>query len=284
MPVSSLYLLSAKSTPELAREESITRAKSGEKLPVAEVKCIIDAHKRSTIPATFRKPGDEVMATIKGTPLDNSREMDEPVVPRAKTVIEPPPVSDEVLQQRAAAAERIRALLGKPTPREDIGVDSAREVARLQARIDELQGEVRQRDIKIVGFESEVEERQSQFEQLQNEARSLLLQLAATKVQIEELKTKHRFSDVTGKPFLATIVELDMPVVWTPEEIIADIEHPNLTPEHLRRAAELLHDIADTLAARETKAVDAAPVPADDDPDIPAFLRRYPQTKPEVTH
>ena len=65
---------------------------------------------------------------------------------------------------------------------------------------------------------------------------------------------------MTGKPFLATIVELDMPVVWTPEEIIADIHHPNLTPEHLRRAAELLHYIAEALANRKPEA-DAAPKP-----------------------
>ena len=145
------------------------------------------------------------------------------------------------------------------------------ELAREDAGIDDLRAQVRLRDIKITGLESEVEE-------LQKEAKSLLLQFAAAKVQIEELKTEHRFRDVTGKPFLATIVELDLPVVWSAEEIIEDIDHPNLTPEHLRRAVELLHHIADALVARRAKPPpergDNAPPESDDGLGIPPLLRR----------
>jgi ParB-like chromosome segregation protein Spo0J len=184
------------------------------------------------------------------------------------------------------------ATVTQPTAqaRDDAGADSTGEVERMRARIDELQAEVCQRDIKIVGFESHVEE-------LQQLAKSQLLQIAAATCQIEEFKTKHRFRDVTGKDFLAVITELNMPVAWTPEEIIADITHPNLTPEHLRAAADLLHHIADALAVRRAQveagtktsaeaavdvvlAKDGNAVPTapsskvDDGLDIPASLRR----------
>jgi hypothetical protein len=43
-------------------------------------------------------------------------------------------------------------------PRDDIGSTSVGELARLQARVDELQAEVRQRDIKVVGLQSEIED------------------------------------------------------------------------------------------------------------------------------
>jgi Protein of unknown function (DUF3102) len=127
--------------------------------------------------------------------------------------------------------------------------DNSGEIARKLARLDELENLTRAQE---------------------RERRSLVLQLAAAVVQLEKLKTTHRFSDVTGKPFLATIVELDMPVVWTPEEIIADIEHPNLTPEHLRRAAELLHHIADALAARKPSPMPALAPAAPAPPSAPA--------------
>jgi hypothetical protein len=41
VPISSLYLLAAPSTPESACEEVITRAESGERLKHAEVQAII---------------------------------------------------------------------------------------------------------------------------------------------------------------------------------------------------------------------------------------------------
>jgi ribosomal protein S14 len=43
-------------------------------------------------------------------------------------------------------------------PGDDIGADSRTEAERLRARIEELQAQVRQRDIKITGLESEIEE------------------------------------------------------------------------------------------------------------------------------
>jgi hypothetical protein len=45
LPVSSVYLLAAPSTPEAARSEIIERAKGGEVPPVGEVKKVVDKHK-----------------------------------------------------------------------------------------------------------------------------------------------------------------------------------------------------------------------------------------------
>ena len=53
--------------------------------------------------------------------------------PARKTTTKPPPVSKEVLQQRAAAAERIRALMDGKT-RDDIGPTSNDEITRKNAR------------------------------------------------------------------------------------------------------------------------------------------------------
>jgi hypothetical protein len=48
LPVSALYLLAAPSTPEAAREEIVKRAKGGERVPVAEVKQVIETEKGKT--------------------------------------------------------------------------------------------------------------------------------------------------------------------------------------------------------------------------------------------
>jgi hypothetical protein len=77
--------------------------------------------------------------------------------PARKTTTKPPPVSAEVLQQREVAAERIRALMGGKT-RDDIGPASSGEIARLNARIDELQADKRRLEIENIGLRSEVEE------------------------------------------------------------------------------------------------------------------------------
>jgi hypothetical protein len=61
---------------------------------------------------------------------------------RAKAADPPPQPSNEMLQQRAAAAERIRALTGRPKPaHNDIGADSGGEIKRLRERNEELENE-----------------------------------------------------------------------------------------------------------------------------------------------
>jgi hypothetical protein len=49
VPISSLYLLAAPSTPEAARDEIIERAKSGERLKHEEVRAIIAAHSPAAV-------------------------------------------------------------------------------------------------------------------------------------------------------------------------------------------------------------------------------------------
>jgi hypothetical protein len=62
-------------------------------------------------------------------------------------------------QEREAAAERIHALMGgKTEPRDDIGPASTAELARLRARIEELQADKRRLEIENVGLRSEIEE------------------------------------------------------------------------------------------------------------------------------
>jgi hypothetical protein len=77
--------------------------------------------------------------------------------PARKTTAKPPPVSEEVLQRHAAAAERIPALMGGKT-RDDIGPASSGEIARLNARIDELQADKRRLEIENIALRTEVGE------------------------------------------------------------------------------------------------------------------------------
>jgi hypothetical protein len=245
------------------RDEVIERAKTGEAVPVAEVKRTIDK-------AKGRQPAHKPVRARRATThvcwqCGRRGEVGEVQEHRYPAYDD----ADVWLHDAciAAFAERQQPEVAAAAPGDDIGPGSTGEIARKEAEIEELK---------------------TQFEELQKEARSLLLQLAAAKFQIEELKTKHRFRDVTGKDLLAVITELDMPVGWTAEEIIAEITHPNLIPEHVRRAAELLHQIADALAIRaaptanlevaEAKvAVATAPEgDVDDGLDMPASLRRTP--------
>jgi Protein of unknown function (DUF3102) len=140
LPLSGLYLLAAPSTPATAREKIIERAQAGEQIPVAEIKQTIEAAKGRQRPAIRRTTADL------------------------------PPVSDEVRQERAAAAERIRALKGWAEPgdapgagvanqlRDDIGPTSSGETERLRTRCDELAHENHRLQCENIALRSEVRE------------------------------------------------------------------------------------------------------------------------------
>jgi hypothetical protein len=98
IPVSGLYMLASPSTPEKARDEIIKRAETGEKLSLAGVKRVIEDAKTADGKANGQVPA-------RGATLINPN---------------PPPVSKEILQQRAAAADRIRALM-EPHRDDDFG-------------------------------------------------------------------------------------------------------------------------------------------------------------------
>jgi hypothetical protein len=137
LPLSGLYLLAAPSTPKEAVDEIVERAEAGEPVPVAEVKRIIEDTKGRKQPSS--KPRKAMRAS--GT--------------------DPPQPSDEVPQQRAAAADRIRGLMGvaKPAPdRGDIGPDSAGEAGRPRARNEELESENRRLKGENIALRSEIKE------------------------------------------------------------------------------------------------------------------------------
>jgi hypothetical protein len=133
LPVKSLYLLAAPSTPEQARDEIVERAKTGEPISTETVK-----------------------ETIAKTRTDNKG--DQPTT-----------------RNRAAAASMLAravpelphpfppSIRGKPLPlpppaRDDIGPASPGELARLNARIQELENQNRVQQTKIGSLEGEVEE------------------------------------------------------------------------------------------------------------------------------
>jgi len=78
--------------------------------------------------------------------------------PARKTTTKPPPVSAEVLQQREAAAGRIRDRTGGNKVRDDIGSESAGECERLRARNEELQAQLTHFAAQNIALRSEVEE------------------------------------------------------------------------------------------------------------------------------
>jgi hypothetical protein len=78
--------------------------------------------------------------------------------PARKTTTKPPPVSAEVLQQREAAAERIRGRMGGNKVRDDIGSESAGECERLRARNEELQAQLTHFEFQNIELRGEVGE------------------------------------------------------------------------------------------------------------------------------
>jgi len=72
--------------------------------------------------------------------------------------------------------------------RDDIGPDSAGERARLNARIDELQAEKRQLEIKAVGLRSEIDELDGWVEDLYGELEAILDRRNGIREQVARLK------------------------------------------------------------------------------------------------
>jgi ParB-like chromosome segregation protein Spo0J len=84
-----------------------------------------------------------------------------------KKATDPPlQVSEEVLQQRAAAAERIRALMGRPKPHDDIGPDSRGEAERLRTRCEELETEKHRLECENLALKTEVAELKARLSKL----------------------------------------------------------------------------------------------------------------------
>jgi Protein of unknown function (DUF3102) len=155
LPVSSLYLLAAPSTPETAKSEIIKRAKTGTPVSVAEVKQTINAAKArraaeatgKALPVAKRVGAD---GKARARPAKKARKQ-----PAKKAKSKTPEAP------KAAASAPERETPARETParaQQDVGPQSTSEVERLRARVDELQAEKRQLEIKITGLKSEVEE------------------------------------------------------------------------------------------------------------------------------
>jgi hypothetical protein len=119
LPMEGLYLLSAPSTPQAAREEIIKRAKEGEKITVAEVKNKIDAAKEPRRPRKI------------GGPDHGDCDRDAPV----------------------GTARETQAQLAQ-----DVGESSRSELARLRARNEELENKVHQLKTKVLALEDQLEQ------------------------------------------------------------------------------------------------------------------------------
>jgi hypothetical protein len=123
---SVLFLVSSPSCPPEARDQIIKQAKAGEAVSVAETK--------------------DIIKTAKGQqPARKSRK-------RSAT-----PAEIRAFKRVCDKAKRSRE-------GDDVGPESNGEIERLRARNEQLQAELRQRDIKITGLESEIAELKARCE------------------------------------------------------------------------------------------------------------------------
>lgn len=171
LPVSGLYMLAAPSTPPEARDAVIERAKAGEPVTVAGIKRVIEKAKgrrqprrmptRKPKPAAApgsskpKRPASADDVTLAEPPAPALPDAAVPVTSTAddigtaghETATGTPPQPPETVGKIApAAAPKIA-----PAP-DDIGPDSAGEVARLRARIDELIDDKNRLQIEIAGL------------------------------------------------------------------------------------------------------------------------------------
>jgi uncharacterized coiled-coil protein SlyX len=151
LPVSALYLISKPSTPDSARDAVLDLAAKGERVTHAQAKDIVDSAKNRARPALLRemKLGEDVVAKIRNTSLDNARELDE-----------------LIMLNRGAPPGKVTPIVAKLVADGAAGKDVSAvattaqrgEVARLQARIEELHRQLAMKDERIAALERDVAE------------------------------------------------------------------------------------------------------------------------------
>jgi hypothetical protein len=107
------------------------------------------------------KLGDETVDKLKGTSLASAAEMDALVFLNLGAPSGKHTNDVKQLLTAAEAGEKVSAVAvknGATLPRDDIGADSRVEAERLRVRVEELQAQIRQRDIRITGLEDEIED------------------------------------------------------------------------------------------------------------------------------
>jgi hypothetical protein len=139
---------------EIPRAEARTDSK-GRKQPTKRPR----NHTRANLYRSM-KLGADAVEKLKGTSLDNAREMDELVflnrgAPKGgHTEIVKRFVADAAAGKEVSAIKYTKS--GAAFRRDDIGADSSGKADRLRARVGALQAELRRREIKITGLESEL--------------------------------------------------------------------------------------------------------------------------------
>jgi Protein of unknown function (DUF3102) len=239
LPLSGLYLLAAPSTPEAARAEIIERAEKGEKIKVADVNNKIRAARPSRILDNIRKLklGEESFKKIKGTSLDRADEKIALInlnggaspgglTPTVEKLIEAASAGKDV----SAIEKSVEISVHKPTKKamariaareaqalalQDVGPNSTGEIARMQARIDELENAKRRLESQNIGLRSEVEELTT------NPSTDLTpLQLRA---QIEKLGPLRFRLEVLPPDWIKPLTDYVISLA-TPEQLFATLE------------------------------------------------------------
>jgi Protein of unknown function (DUF3102) len=183
--LSSLYLLTAPSTPEAVRTAIVKHAEAGAAISHAEVKNLIEraratcvGERKDTRRIKAKKPAAERAPSAApqdpGEPVaEKAGEAGAMVVSMEATTVAPTPV----VPTSAAECDRITA-------------DNNDEIARLTARIDELQNEKRQLEIKSLGLQDEINQlKTAQHAELRKLDTSKLLNLLSAKTR-EEIKRR----------------------------------------------------------------------------------------------
>jgi hypothetical protein len=166
VPIKALYLLASPSTPKEARDAIIERAQAGKSIPLAEIKQTIDTAKGRQQPAKKKRlHRGEVLrgGRSRSASVDLIADMEEidPEHGRAKAlaIMAGVPHEEAIGATRGTVGTLVSAALAPAAAaRDDIGPDSNGEIARKDARIEELQTEKRRLEIENLGLRSEIED------------------------------------------------------------------------------------------------------------------------------
>ena len=140
LPVSSLYMLAAPSTPAEARDEILERAQCGEPVSGTEVKRIIDIAKRGK---SAHKPKTRNVEPVDPSQAAAILAAEKAAKPTGNAATKK---AGEIMGQLLHAGEAVQRAFARHLPaemladRDDIGPDSA--LARTRARNEELEAEV----------------------------------------------------------------------------------------------------------------------------------------------
>jgi hypothetical protein len=226
---------------------------------------------------TAEQKRDLIAKLIKATPDKSDRQIAETVKVSPTTVgavrrevVSPTVQSGQLPPKRIGKDGRVRKVANKPKQkvlsappkvspaaaqnRDDVDLASNGEISQLQARVDELQAELRQREIKFTGLESENRE------------------------------LKQQAVKPTGDEPLTVLIELL-------RQILTDANQPAwlepLSPRKQQQARKLVErlrsDLYDLVELRQTAAkamTNITPPPPGDELDIPDFLDRTREVAP----